>query len=73
MAISGPIIIVEDDIDDQEIFADVIKELGISNELIFFPRCPEALQFLQTSTKQPFIIICDINLPGLNGLEFKNK
>ena len=29
--------------------------------------------FLKSTTKQPFIILCDINLPQLNGLEFKKQ
>ncbi len=32
----GPILIVDDDNDDQEIYADAIKEIGIPNEIRFF-------------------------------------
>lgn len=73
MATPGPIVIVEDDLDDQEIITDVLKDIGISNELIFFDRCPEALEYLKTSSEQQFIIFCDINIPGMNGIEFKKR
>lgn len=73
MATPGPIVIVEDDLDDQEIITDVLKDIGISNELIFFDRCPEALEYLKTSSEQQFIILCDINIPGMNGIEFKKR
>lgn len=73
MAKLGPIVIVEDDIDDQEIITDVINELGISNEIILFTKCSDAFDFLKTTSKQPFIIICDINLPEQNGLDFKQQ
>ena len=33
---SGPIVIIEDDIDDQDILTDVFKELNYNNKLIFF-------------------------------------
>ena len=32
----GPIIIVEDDKEDQEVLAEVLKELEIQNEIKFF-------------------------------------
>lgn len=73
MAKSGPIVIIEDDIDDQEIVTDVIKEIGVKNEIIFFTECSDAWTFLKTTSKQPFIILCDINLPKMTGLEFKSQ
>jgi CheY-like chemotaxis protein len=71
MAIAGPIIIVEDDIDDQELINQILQELNVENELVFFDKCEEAFDFLLSTEKQPFIIICDINLPSMNGLELK--
>jgi len=70
---SGPIVIIEDDIDDQEILAKVIKGIGVKNEIIFFTDCCDAETFLKANSKQPFIILCDINLPRMNGLEFKKR
>ena len=73
MARNGPIVIVEDDLDDQEIINDVLQEIGIVNKLIYFTNCPEAFTYLKTSTEQQFLILSDINLPGVNGLEFKKQ
>jgi len=70
---SGPIVIVEDDKDDQELFQDIFKEIGIQNELLFFVRCSEAYHYLKTMPEQPFIIISDVNLPEQNGMEFKRN
>lgn len=69
--IKGPIIIVEDDKDDQEIYAEAIKAIGIKNKIRFFDDAGEALKYLSTTEEQPFIIISDINMPGMNGLDFK--
>lgn len=71
MAEHGPIVIVEDDIDDQEIIEEVLKELKVDNKRIFFGLCEQALNYLKTTSDSPFIILCDINLPQLNGLDFK--
>lgn len=70
---TGPIIIVEDDRDDQFILEDIFEELGYNNELIFFDDGEEALQFLQDTDIEPFLLLSDINMPKLNGLELREK
>lgn len=73
MSIKGPIISIEDDVDDQYLIKSVIDELGISNKLIFFGNGLDALLYLETTKEQPFIIICDINMPVMNGLELRQR
>jgi CheY-like chemotaxis protein len=73
MSKSGPIIIVEDDRDDKELFEDITREIGIENELVWFTKAEEAYKYLQTTETAPFLIFSDINLPGINGLEFKRN
>ncbi len=70
---SGPIIIIEDDTDDQEILTDVFKELDYKNEIVFFEDGEKALQFLTDTAIKPFIILSDINMPRLNGIELREK
>lgn len=69
----GPIIIIEDDKDDQEIFEESIKAIGIPNEIRFFNRAKQALNYLLNTEEQPFIILSDINMPEMNGLELKKQ
>lgn len=73
MAVNGPIIIIDDDLDDQEILKSVVDSLDVSNALQFFTDCEQALHYLVTTTDKPFIILCDINLPRMNGLELRQK
>ena len=73
MAKSGPIIVLEDDADDEGILEDILKELNIENRLVWFTRSDDAFQYLKTTFDQPFIIFSDVNLPGLNGIEFKRR
>lgn len=73
MAVAGPIIIVEDDLDDQEILSDAFKEIGIHANLLFFNRTMQAFDFLKATPEQPFIILSDVNLPGENGMAFKRR
>jgi len=69
----GPILIAEDDYEDQEVLREVFTSLGIKNELCFFENGKELLDYLLTTTEQPFLILSDVNLPGMNGHEVKEQ
>jgi len=69
----GPIIIIEDDLDDQETLRDVFKELEYKNEIVFFGDGEKALKYLTDTTIEPFIIFSDINMPKLSGMELREK
>jgi CheY-like chemotaxis protein len=71
MANAGPILIIEDDTDDQEMIERAIREAGTTSNIIFLNNGAEALEFLRTTTVQPFLVLCDINMPKLNGIELK--
>jgi len=70
---TGPIIIIEDDIDDQEILETIFEELEYPNKIIYFTDGNEALDFLNQTEVQPFLILSDINMPRINGFELRSK
>lgn len=70
---SGPIVIIEDDIDDQEILAEIFQELNYKNELVFFGDSVQALEYLTRLDTQPFLVMSDINMPKLSGMELREK
>lgn len=70
---NGPILLIEDDIDDQEFIIDALQTLGVPNEVITFDNGQKALDFLRITPKQSFVIISDVNLPIMNGLQFKSE
>lgn len=69
----GPIIIIEDDADDQEVFSAALKALKYKNEILFFTEGEKALEYLTATKIKPFIIFSDINMPKLNGMELRDK
>lgn len=69
----GPIIIIEDDADDQFIMSEVFEQLAFKNEIIFFSDGEQALDYLTDTSIEPFIIFSDINMPRLSGMELRAK
>ena len=70
---NGPVIIIEDDEDDQFLLEEVFKTLNYSNEILYFNNGLEALDYLNNTKKLPFLILSDINMPKLDGFELRNK
>ena len=50
-----------------------IKELAIPNELCFFSNGQAALHYLELTEERPFLILCDVNMPIMNGLELRQR
>lgn len=73
MLIDDPIVIVEDDADDQYFIRSICEKLGVTAELIFFDDGLSALNYLQATTTKTFLILCDINMPVMNGIELRRK
>lgn len=69
----GPIIIIEDDVDDQKIFQEIFTELKLKNPIVFHSDGEKALEYLIKTNVEPFIIFSDINMPKLNGMELRAK
>jgi CheY-like chemotaxis protein len=70
---NGPVIVIEDDIDDQDILTEIFKKLNYSNEIIFFQDGEKALDFLNKAETMPFLILSDINMPKLDGFALREK
>lgn len=69
----GPIIIIEDDSGDRELLTIVFSELAFTNEIMYFEDGEYALDYLSQSLVEPFLILSDINMPKLNGMELREK
>jgi CheY-like chemotaxis protein len=70
---NGPVIIIEDDEDDEDFLTEVFQKLNYPNKIIFFNDSQKALDFLNRADTIPFLILSDINMPKLSGFELRNK
>jgi CheY-like chemotaxis protein len=70
---TGPIVIIEDDREDQELLEETFSTLDYPNPVIFFTNGNEALEYLLETDTPPVLIISDINMPKMSGLEVREK
>jgi CheY-like chemotaxis protein len=66
-----PILLVEDDRVDAMTLKRALKDLKVTNQLVHRLNGEEALNYLQDeSNEKPCVIILDLNMPKMNGMEF---
>jgi len=70
------ILLVEDDVNDVELTLESLKEYNLANEVVVARDGEEALdylyrrnQFANVPQGQPVVILLDIKMPRMNGLE----
>ncbi len=73
MTKDGPIIVIEDDADDQAMLVDIFSNLGYKNEIVYFSDGNKALEYLNQTDIHPFLILSDVNMPKVNGFELRSK
>ena len=66
-----PILLVEDDQVDTMTVIRALKEIHVTNPLINVENGEEALAYLRDrESEKPCIILLDLNMPIMNGIEF---
>jgi CheY-like chemotaxis protein len=71
LLITAPILVIDDDLDDQFLMQKIFERIGLNIELVFFNNGREAFTYLQETKRETFLILCDINMPVMNGLELR--
>lgn len=60
---------IEDDPVDRKIFEKVFEAAQIKNKLLMFEHAEAFMEYFIQTPQPPFVIISDINMPRINGLE----
>lgn len=65
--------IIDDDTDDQELIQEIMRELNVDNKVVFFQTADECLRRLESEKTAPFLIMCDVNIPGMDGFTLREN
>src|SRR5688500_2878765 len=66
---TNPILLIEDDEDDQKMLQQALEALDLPNRLVTMRDGSQALDYLRRTAVNPFIIRCDMDMPRMNGME----
>ena len=62
--------LIDDDIDDQEVFAHALKHLNLDIDFVTANDGVHAIEKIKTdSNLQPYFIFLDVNMPRMSGIE----
>ncbi len=67
----GKIILVDDEGYEKQLLELALEEKGWDVNLKYFNAAEDALKYLKITTDEIFLIISDMDMPKMNGLEFK--
>ncbi|MCK8494806.1 MULTISPECIES: response regulator [Spirosoma] len=70
---TGPIIFIDDDEDDQVYFKPILEQLAPNNPILFFDNGQSAIDYLRTSDQRPFLIISEVSMKVMSGLELRRQ
>ncbi len=69
---NGPIVLIDDDDDDLHLFIEIFADMNLRNEVHLFKNTSSLISFLQRPEINPFMIISDIHMPGMNGFQLRD-
>ncbi|HEY3401824.1 MAG TPA: response regulator [Ohtaekwangia sp.] len=64
------VILIDDDLDDHEIFDIALKDADPSATCTYFVSAKEALDKIELLKPAPDYIFLDLNMPGVSGIQF---
>jgi CheY-like chemotaxis protein len=70
MKSSKPILLVEDDNVDAMTVRRALKDLNVPNGVVHHLNGEDALKYLMSKNKRPCVILLDLNMPRMNGIDF---
>lgn len=73
MSKQGAILLIDDDRDDRELIEEVLNDVKAEHQVVSFASGEEALDYLKSATGQPFLILSDINMPVMDGIELRRQ
>lgn len=71
MTKKGPIIIIDDDEEDQLLCKTALENLIHPDQIRTFTNGSDAFKYLLDTKENPYLILCDLQMPKMDGLELR--
>ena len=69
----NPIIVIDTDDDDVAFIKMAMEQLKIERPIHFMNSGAELAAYLHSNAPPPFLVLCDVNLPGEDGFELRKR
>jgi CheY-like chemotaxis protein len=69
--IKGKILLVDDEKVEHLLLQEALKRLGTTVDIVYYNSATAALEYLNKTEDSIFLIMSDISMPKMNGLDFK--
>lgn len=69
--LKGKIILVDDDCYERDLLESALQKRGWDARVEYFDNAEDALGHLRKNSDEIFLIISDMNMPKMNGMDFK--
>jgi len=71
--LKGQIILIDDEQYEEDFLNNCLAELDYDVEVKYFGTATEAFAYLKSSKEDTFLVISDMHMPGMSGIELKEK
>lgn len=71
--LKGKIVLVDDDNYEREVLEAALQKRGWDATVEYFDNAEDALKHLKQNSDEIFLIISDMNMPKMNGMDFKKS
>ncbi|MFL9836734.1 hypothetical protein ABS768_04440 [Flavobacterium sp. ST-75] len=68
-----PIVLIDDDVDDIDLLVEAYHTLSYTNKLLIFHDSVKAYDYFTENGILPFLVISDVLMPKMTGLELHEK
>ena len=69
----GPILVIDDDVEDLDLIREVFASIDVKNQILYFTSALQLLTFLKATEQQALFILCDVNMPIMNGFVLREE
>lgn len=73
MTIARPILLVEDNPDDEQLTSRALRQGNLANSILVARNGEEALRHLEAANPLPVVVLLDLKLPKVSGLDVRRQ